>query len=136
VGRILLREAADNVVKCSMELGGNAPFLVLDDADLGAAVEGLLVAKLRNGGAACTAANRILLQAGIADEFIALLAERLAHTRVGHGLDESTQLGPLVSAVELDRVAGYVRAAEGEGARVVVGAASSAAPATSTRPRC
>ncbi|GEL26938.1 NAD-dependent succinate-semialdehyde dehydrogenase [Pseudonocardia sulfidoxydans NBRC 16205] len=123
VGRVLLRAAADNVIRSSLELGGNAPFLVLDDADLGEAVAGLLVAKLRNGGAACTAANRVLLQAGIADEFTALFTEQLLRTTVGNGLDESTRLGPMVSAVELDRVTGYVRAAADEGARVVVGSA-------------
>ena len=82
VGRILLREAADNVVNASMELGGNAPFIVFDDADLDAAIDGAMVAKMRNGGEACTAANRFYVQRGIAEEFTTRLAERMKALKV------------------------------------------------------
>src|SRR5205823_14528802 len=86
VGRRLLREAADGVVNTSMELGGNAPFIVFDDADLDAAVAGAVLAKVRHGGAACTAANRFYLQRGIADQFVAAFARAMASLRVGPGL--------------------------------------------------
>jgi succinate-semialdehyde dehydrogenase/glutarate-semialdehyde dehydrogenase len=118
VGRLLLAAAAGNVVRSSMELGGNAPFLVLDDADLGAAVEGLMVAKMRNGGAACTAANRILVQRGIADAFIERTIERMTSLTVGPGLDPSSHVGPLVNESEQRRVLDLVSAARGEGAVV------------------
>ena len=97
VGRVLLREAADQVVNCSMELGGNAPFLVFDDADLDAAVDGAMIAKMRNAGEACTAANRFYVHADVADEFSRRLAERMAALRVGPGTDDDTEVGPLVN---------------------------------------
>ena len=97
VGRVLLRTAAQTVTNCSMELGGNAPFLVFDDADLDAAVDGAFIAKMRNGGEACTAANRFFVHEAVADEFTAALAARLAALAVGPGLDEGTDLGPLVN---------------------------------------
>jgi succinate-semialdehyde dehydrogenase / glutarate-semialdehyde dehydrogenase len=121
VGRILLAEAADNVVRTSMELGGNAPFLVLDDADLDEAVEGLMIAKLRNGGSACTAANRIYVAEPVADDFIALLSKRMADVRSGNGLDDGVELGPLVNASTRDKVAGLVDQAVTAGASLVVG---------------
>ncbi len=98
VGRRLLATAADCVVNCSMELGGNAPFLVFDDADLQAAVNGAMIAKMRNGGEACTAANRFYVQSGIAAQFSRELAAAMAALRVGPGADRSDQLGPLVNA--------------------------------------
>lgn len=96
VGSILLGQAAPNVIKSSMELGGNAPLLVFDDADLERAVEGAVVAKLRNGGQSCVAANRILVQAGIADAFVEGFTERMSHAVLGNGLAEGVTLGPVI----------------------------------------
>ncbi|MFE9691834.1 NAD-dependent succinate-semialdehyde dehydrogenase [Micromonospora sp. NPDC005806] len=121
VGRILLREAADQVINCSMELGGNAPFLVFADADLDAAVDGAMVAKMRNAGEACTAANRFYVEASIADEFSKRLAERMKVLRVGPGLDETNQVGPLVNGDTAAKVEELVRSAVDAGAKAVVG---------------
>ena len=121
VGRRLLRAAAENIVTPAMELGGNAPAIVFDDADLEAAVEGVMVAKLRNIGEACTAANRIYLQAGIAEAFTARLAERMAKLKLGNGLEEGVDLGPLVNAETRDKVAAFVEDAVAKGARLVLG---------------
>ncbi len=121
VGRILLKEAADQVINCSMELGGNAPFLVFADADLDAAIEGAMVAKMRNGGEACTAANRFYVEASVADEFSRRLAERMGALNVGPGLDDGTQVGPLVNEETASKVDELVRAAVGSGASAVVG---------------
>jgi succinate-semialdehyde dehydrogenase/glutarate-semialdehyde dehydrogenase len=121
VGRVLLREAADQVVNCSMELGGNAPFLVLDDADLDAAVDGAMVAKMRNAGEACTAANRFYVHADVVDEFSRRLAERMSALRVGPGTDDETQVGPLVNDESAAKVDELVKGAVAAGARVVVG---------------
>ena len=121
VGRILLHEAADNVVNTSMELGGNAPFLVFDDADLDAAVEGAMVAKMRNGGEACTAANRFYVQSGVADEFTKRLGERMAGTKMGPGLEPGTELGPLVNKSAVAQVHGLVESAIAGGATVITG---------------
>ena len=123
VGRDLLRQAADCVVSCSMELGGNAPFIVFDDADLDAAVAGAMVAKMRNGGEACTAANRFLVQRGIAPEFSRRLAGAMGSLRVGPGLDDGVQLGPLINAAGRDKVVELVDGAVSEGARIAVGGA-------------
>src|SRR3954466_8570569 len=105
VGRVLLREAADRIVNASMELGGNDPFIVLEDADLDAAIEGAMLAKMRNGGQACTAANRFLVQETVAEEFGSRLARRMAALRVGPGTEEETQLGPMVSAKAVEGIA-------------------------------
>jgi succinate-semialdehyde dehydrogenase / glutarate-semialdehyde dehydrogenase len=121
VGRGLLRQAADCVVSCSMELGGNAPFIVFDDADLESAVAGAMVAKMRNGGEACTAANRFLVQRGIAEEFGNGLAQAMNGLRVGPGLEDGVQLGPLINAAGRDKVAALVDGAVSEGARVAAG---------------
>ena len=121
VGRHLLRQAADNVLKCSMELGGNAPFLVFDDADLELALDGAMVAKMRNGGQACTAANRIYVQRGIHDEFARRLAERMGAMRVGPGTDSSTEVGPLVDEASVRKVDSLVRDAVSQGARLLAG---------------
>ena len=121
VGRILLREAADNVVNASMELGGNAPFIVFDDADLDAAVDGAMVAKMRNGGEACTAANRFYVQRGIADEFTARLVERMNALKVAGGLEPDAELGPLVSDKALTDVKALVDDAVSAGATAVTG---------------
>jgi succinate-semialdehyde dehydrogenase/glutarate-semialdehyde dehydrogenase len=121
VGRHLLRQAADNVLKCSMELGGNAPFLVFDDADLDLALDGAMVAKMRNGGQACTAANRIYVQRRIHDEFARRLAERMGAMRVGPGTDPSTEVGPLVDEPSVLKVDSLVRDAVSQGARLLAG---------------
>ncbi|WP_134740365.1 NAD-dependent succinate-semialdehyde dehydrogenase [Nocardioides sp. 503] len=121
VGRVLLREAADQVINCSMELGGNAPFLVLDDADLDAAVDGAMIAKMRNAGEACTAANRFYVHADVADEFSRRLAERMGALRVGPGTADETEVGPLVNEESVAKVAELVDGAVAEGARVVLG---------------
>jgi succinate-semialdehyde dehydrogenase / glutarate-semialdehyde dehydrogenase len=121
VGRMLLKQAADFVTNCSMELGGNAPFLVLEDADVEAAVEGAFLAKMRNGGEACTAANRFYVHDKVAGEFSARLTERLAALKVGPGLDDGVDLGPLVNADTRDKVADLVESATGAGATVLTG---------------
>jgi succinate-semialdehyde dehydrogenase / glutarate-semialdehyde dehydrogenase len=121
VGRILLRECADNIVNTSMELGGNAPFVVFADADLDAALDGAMIAKMRNGGEACTAANRFYVEAPVAEEFSRRLAERMAGLRVGPGIEEATQVGPLVNDEAVDKVEALVRDAVTAGASVLVG---------------
>jgi succinate-semialdehyde dehydrogenase/glutarate-semialdehyde dehydrogenase len=121
VGRILLRQAADSIVSCSMELGGNAPFIIFDDADIPAAVEGALIAKMRNGGEACTAANRFYVHEAVADEFTRAFAQRLATLKVGPGLEEDTEVGPLVNEPALSKVAGLVEQASGDGGKIVLG---------------
>ncbi|MCU1476296.1 MAG: hypothetical protein JWQ64_989 [Subtercola sp.] len=125
VGRVLLHEAADNVVSASMELGGNAPFIVLPGADINAAVQGALIAKMRNGGSACTAANRFYVHSSLASDFTSAMAKELAAFRVGPGIDRSNQLGAMVSLSERDKVAQLVETAVAEGASVVVGGTSS-----------
>jgi succinate-semialdehyde dehydrogenase/glutarate-semialdehyde dehydrogenase len=117
VGRHLLSLASDQVVSCSMELGGNAPFVVLDDADIGAAVAGAMVAKMRNGGEACTAANRFYVHARIAEEFAQRLGREMAQLRVGPGRDRANEVGPLINAAARDKVAELVDGAVDGGAR-------------------
>jgi succinate-semialdehyde dehydrogenase/glutarate-semialdehyde dehydrogenase len=121
VGQVLLAAAAANVVRCSMELGGNAPFVVLEDADLESAVEGLMVAKLRNGGSACTAANRVYVAAAVAEEFTARFSSRMSQVRNGNGLDEDVDLGPLINASTRDKVASLVEEAVAAGATLITG---------------
>jgi succinate-semialdehyde dehydrogenase / glutarate-semialdehyde dehydrogenase len=121
VGRVLLAEAADQVVNTSMELGGNAPFLVFADADLDAALDGAMVAKMRNAGEACTAANRFYVEASVAPEFSRRLAERMAALRVGPGVDEQTQVGPLVNEDAVVKVDELVTAAVADGAAAITG---------------
>ncbi len=121
VGRVLLAQAADQVVNTSMELGGNAPFLVFADADLDAALDGAMIAKMRNAGEACTAANRFYVEESVAPEFSRRLAERMAALRVGPGTDEDTQVGPLVNEDSLSKVDELVTAAVAEGASALTG---------------
>ncbi len=121
IGRTLLRSASRQVISCSMELGGNAPFIVFDDADLDAAVEGAMVAKMRNGGEACTAANRFYVQRGVYDQFAQRLAARMAAVTVGDGLDPSTGCGPLITAKAAQKVGSLVDDAITRGARVLAG---------------
>ncbi len=134
VGRRLLHEAADQVLKCSMELGGNAPFLVFDDADLDSAVDGLMIAKMRNGGQACTAANRIYVQRGIVDALLERLTDRMAGLKLGPGTDEATECGPLVNRGSVDKVAELVDGAIRDGARVLTGASAPDGPGAFYRP--
>jgi succinate-semialdehyde dehydrogenase/glutarate-semialdehyde dehydrogenase len=121
VGRRLLASAAETVVSCSMELGGNAPFLVLADADLDAAVAGAMVAKMRNGGSACTAANRFYVHSAVEKEFSSRLAEAMGALVVGSGLDEGVQVGPLVNESSRDKVDELVSGAVDGGAGVLTG---------------
>jgi succinate-semialdehyde dehydrogenase/glutarate-semialdehyde dehydrogenase len=121
VGRALLAQAAERVVNCSMELGGNAPFLVLADADLDEAVSGAMIAKMRNGGEACTAANRFYVHSSVADEFSSRLADAMNQLRVGPGTEEATQLGPLINAEAVQTVARLVTDAAVKGADVLTG---------------
>jgi succinate-semialdehyde dehydrogenase / glutarate-semialdehyde dehydrogenase len=121
VGRMLLKQAADYVTNCSMELGGNAPFLVFDDADVDAAVDGAFLAKMRNGGEACTAANRFYVHEKVAEEFSAKLSARLAGLKMGPGLEDGVDLGPLVNADTRNKVAELVGSATSDGAKVLTG---------------
>jgi succinate-semialdehyde dehydrogenase / glutarate-semialdehyde dehydrogenase len=121
VGRVLLRTAADHVLKCAMELGGNAPFVVLADADVDAALDGAMVAKMRNGGQACTAANRFYVHDSVHDAFVEGLIARMAAIRVGPGTDEATQCGPLINDHAVRKVDLLVRDAVRRGARAMIG---------------
>lgn len=121
VGRTLLAEAAKTVVSCSMELGGNAPFLVFDDADLSAALDGAMVAKMRNGGEACTAANRFYVQAGIYDAFVAGLTDRMKALKLGAGYDPETQCGPMITPKAVEKIDRLVSEAKQRGARTTTG---------------
>jgi succinate-semialdehyde dehydrogenase / glutarate-semialdehyde dehydrogenase len=123
VGKLLLEQAARRVLRTCMELGGNAPFIVLADADLESAADGLMLAKFRNGGSACTAANRILVDRTVADEFLSTMGSRIASLRVGPGMDEATQIGPMVTATERDRLVSLVDRGLSSGARLVSEAA-------------
>jgi succinate-semialdehyde dehydrogenase/glutarate-semialdehyde dehydrogenase len=116
VGRVLMEQAAKNILRTSMELGGNAPFLVFADADLGAAVEGALVAKMRNLGESCVAANRFYVAEPVAAEFARRLAERMGRLKVGRGTEEDSDVGPLVNAVQRSKVAELVEDAVEKGA--------------------
>ena len=128
VGRTLLKSAADQVLKPAMELGGNAPLIVFDDADLDTAIEGTMLAKMRNLGEACTAANRIYVQAGIAEAFTARLTERMSALRMGDGTDPAVDVGPLVNAGTRDKLAALVADATARGARVECGGTLPAGP--------
>ena len=120
-GKRLMAACAGTLKSVSLELGGNAPFIVFDDADLGAAVQGALASKYRNAGQTCVCANRLMAQDGIHDEFVARLAEAVSRLRVGNGLEEGVTQGPLVSEVAVAKVEGHIRDAVGQGARVVCG---------------
>ena len=121
VGRKLLEQAAANILRTSMELGGNAPFVIFDDADLGAAVDGAMLAKFRNIGQACTAANRFIVHEAIADEFAARVTERVQAFKVGRGTEEGVQIGPLINADAVEKADALVRDATYRGAKVLTG---------------
>jgi succinate-semialdehyde dehydrogenase/glutarate-semialdehyde dehydrogenase len=134
VGRLLLAQAADKVVKTSLELGGNAPFIVLDDADLDRAVEGAMTAKMRNMGEACTAANRFFVHESVAEDFAGKLAERMGALTVGPGLDPGSQVGPLIDPAGRSKVAALVSDAVSRGAEVVTGGGAIDGPGYFYRP--
>ncbi|MBE1283722.1 MAG: succinate-semialdehyde dehydrogenase [Rhodobacteraceae bacterium] len=121
VGRILLRQAADSVMKCSMELGGNAPFIVFDDADLDAAVEGAILCKFRNNGQTCVCANRIYVQAGVYDAFAAKLKAAVEKMNVGDGLEDNIQFGPLINSEAVEKVQEHIADATAKGGEVILG---------------
>jgi len=121
VGRILLATAAKTITNCSMELGGNAPFIVFEDADVDAAVDGAMIAKMRNMGEACTAANRFLVHESVAGEFGEKLARRMGALTLGRGQDEGVDVGPLIDEKAVETVGKLVKDAVGDGARLVVG---------------
>jgi succinate-semialdehyde dehydrogenase/glutarate-semialdehyde dehydrogenase len=121
VGKALLAKASERVISCSMELGGNAPFLVFNDADMDAAVDGAMVAKMRNGGEACTAANRFYVQRECVEEFARRLAERMAAVAIGPGQDPTTACGPLIDSAARAKVVDLVADAVSRGARVLAG---------------
>ncbi|MEY2828124.1 MAG: hypothetical protein RLZZ183_1243, partial [Actinomycetota bacterium] len=121
VGQILLKEAADQVIRCSMELGGNAPFLVLADANVDDAVSGALLAKMRNGGAACTAANRFYVAKEVAGEFTSKLADAMGKLKMASGTSDGAQLGASVSIKERNKIAQLVDDSITKGGKVVTG---------------
>jgi len=121
VGRLLLAQSAATIKKASMELGGNAPFIVFDDADLDTAVESLMVAKFRNTGQSCIGANRVLVQDAIYDTFAEKFAQRMRHLKVGAGFDDGVQIGPLISEAAVKKVEAHIADAVSKGARVLVG---------------
>ena len=129
VGSLLLAQAAQRVINCSMELGGNAPLIVCADADIDVAVDGAMLAKMRNGGAACTAANRFYVHEQVLSEFTEKFTTRMAALQLGDGLDPSTTLGPLVSRAQQQRVADAVAGAVSRGAKVLCGGSASTQPA-------
>ncbi|UWQ83903.1 NAD-dependent succinate-semialdehyde dehydrogenase [Leisingera caerulea] len=121
VGRILLKQASEQVMKCSMELGGNAPFIVFDDADLDAAVEGAIMCKFRNNGQTCVCANRIYVQAGVYDAFAEKLKAALQKMTVGDGLKDGTDFGPLITKDAVEKVEEHIADATSKGGEVILG---------------
>lgn len=121
VGRLLMRQAADTVKKLSLELGGNAPFIVFDDADIDAAVEGVMASKYRNTGQTCVCANRIFVQDAVYDRFVEQLAAATSRLKVGAGVEEGVEQGPLINAQALEKVTAHVADAREKGGRIVVG---------------
>jgi succinate-semialdehyde dehydrogenase/glutarate-semialdehyde dehydrogenase len=121
VGRTLMGQASETLLRLSMELGGNAPFLVFDDADVDAAVQGAMLAKMRNVGEACTAANRFHVSGKVADEFTTKLAEKMKALKVGRGVEDGVDVGPLIDDTQRSKVAELVQDAIGKGATAVVG---------------
>jgi succinate-semialdehyde dehydrogenase/glutarate-semialdehyde dehydrogenase len=121
VGRLLVEQSAQGLLRTSMELGGNAPFLVFPDADVDAAVEGAVIAKMRNIGEACTAANRFHVAGNVADEFASKLAAKLGSMKVGRGTEDGVTVGPLIDGTQRDKVAELVDDATGRGAEVLLG---------------
>ena len=121
VGKLLIRQSADTVKKVSMELGGNAPFIVFDDADLDRAIDGVMASKFRNSGQTCVCANRVFVQAGVHDEFVAKLVEKTRALKLGNGMDAGVTQGPLINQAALKKVEGFVEDAKAKGATVATG---------------
>jgi len=121
VGRILMRQGADQIKKLGLELGGNAPFIVFDDADLDAALDGAMAAKYRNAGQTCVCANRIYVQATVHDAFVEKFAARVAALKVGNGMDDGVQIGPLINPAAVEKVREHITDATAKGARIVTG---------------
>jgi succinate-semialdehyde dehydrogenase/glutarate-semialdehyde dehydrogenase len=121
IGRVLLKQAAESIKKCSMELGGNAPFIVFDDADLDAAVKGAIASKYRNAGQTCVCANRILVQDKVYDAFAGKLADAVAALKVGNGFDPGTVIGPLIDDKAVAKVEEHIADAVGKGAKITLG---------------
>jgi succinate-semialdehyde dehydrogenase/glutarate-semialdehyde dehydrogenase len=134
VGRKLLEQAAANILRTSMELGGNAPFLIFDDADLAAAADGAMMAKFRNIGQACTAANRFIVHQAVADEFAARVTERVQAFNIGRGTEEDVQIGPLINADAVQKADALVRDATYRGAKVLTGGHPIEGPGTFYEP--
>jgi succinate-semialdehyde dehydrogenase/glutarate-semialdehyde dehydrogenase len=128
VGRLLLREAADTVINCSMELGGNAPFIVLDDANITDAIAGAMIAKMRNGGEACTAANRFYIQRGVYEEFTKQLVAKMGAITVGEGCSPDTGCGALINQAAVEKIESLVADAVKRGARTLLGGKASPGP--------
>jgi succinate-semialdehyde dehydrogenase / glutarate-semialdehyde dehydrogenase len=128
VGKALAKQSADKLLRLSLELGGNAPFIVFDDADIDAAVDGALLAKMRNGGEACTASNRFHVANAVRAEFTEKLVKRMSEFKLGNGLDESSTLGPLVNAKQVATVEDLVSDAVSKGATVAVGGVAPEGP--------
>jgi succinate-semialdehyde dehydrogenase/glutarate-semialdehyde dehydrogenase len=121
VGRTLIEQSAEQILRVSMELGGNAPFLIFDDADLDAAVEGAMIAKMRNIGEACTSANRFHVAGSVAGDFAERLARRMGDLKIGRGTEPDVKVGPLIDDDQRGKVAALVEDAAGKGAKVLVG---------------
>jgi len=121
VGAVLMKQSAETIKKVSLELGGNAPFLVFDDADIDAAVEGAMISKYRNNGQTCVCANRILVQDGVYDKFAAKLAEKVRALKVGRGTEAGVNIGPLIDANAVAKVEEHIQDAVSKGAKVLVG---------------
>jgi succinate-semialdehyde dehydrogenase / glutarate-semialdehyde dehydrogenase len=121
IGKLLMRQNAETMKRLSLELGGHAPFIVFDDADLEAAVEGAVASKMRNMGQTCVCANRIFVQRGIMDEFVSRLTEKLAAIKVGDGMEEGVEVGPLIEARAVEKVERHVADAKDKGAKVALG---------------
>ncbi len=124
VGKILMRQCAEGIKKISLELGGNAPFIVFDDADLDKAVEGAMIAKYRNNGQTCVCANRLYVQAGVYDEFTKKLAEKVLELNIGDGFTQGITTGPLINQAALEKVTSHVEDAVAKGANIVTGGES------------
>ena len=123
VGKLLMRNASDTMKKVSMELGGNAPYIVFDDADIDAAVKGAIANKFRNAGQVCVSVNRFYIHTGVYERFVSQLAEEVGKLKVGNGLDEGVIVGPLIEAAAVDKVEEHVRDAVANGGKIVAGGA-------------
>jgi succinate-semialdehyde dehydrogenase/glutarate-semialdehyde dehydrogenase len=121
IGRLLMKQSADTIKKLSLELGGNAPFIVFDDADVDAAVVGAMASKYRNSGQTCVCSNRLYVQAGVYDEFVEKLAAAAAKLKVGSGLDAGTEQGPLINMAAVEKVEQHIADATAKGAKILAG---------------